>query len=625
MPFAPRLLPKRIIPSCVTLGLAAGVLAALMISLRAHEATGGDVQIVSTLDQGGTVQTSADIRMAGFVGQPGGSATNGQIIMQQGGVGMVVFPESLSVESVAVTINESGTTPVESTRTQLSGLLTYDDATVGDLTPSEIAWVSLLPLVNIDTVLVAQAGNVTNASGFGSVPYDYRIGKYEVTLGQYATFLNAVATTNTNFYIVGLWNYSMAANSNIAGISRSGSGTAANPYVYSVIGSSNRPVAFVSWFAAARFANWMHNGAVEGAGTETGAYALNGATWGVIPKNADARWWIPSDSEWVKAAFYDPSLNAGVGGYYVYPTRSDAPPGNIIGADANQANFYNGVYSVTQSTDFSYAVNYLSEAGVFTGSASAYGTYDQGGNLSEWTDGILGGTWRTLRGGAWSDSAAKLQASSRVGLDPNNAQNYTGFRLAALPTAPFSAPGSTNTNAILVISAEGEAQAGAVYQNTSVEYTGSYGGVFGTNSLMVINTLPDNYRAWAGDTFNDAWEIAQGMSGAVNPDATNNGVPNWQLYAMGYNPAVPAPAALSALMTTNGYLAVTYTRNPSAAGYAFDPQESGNLSADFTNMIAPVSVTNVTNGVELITTRGSVPMNATNKQFLRVKVIRPTP
>jgi hypothetical protein len=38
-----------------------------------------------------------------------------------------------------------------------------------------------------------------------------------------------------------------------------------------------------------------------------------------------------------------------------------------------------------------------------------------------------------------------------------------------------------------------------------------------------------------------------------------------------------------------------------------------------------VSVTNFVNGTNQITTRGSVPMNATNRQFLRVQVTQPAP
>jgi hypothetical protein len=219
--------------------------------------------------------------------------------------------------------------------------------------------------------------------------------------------------------------------------------------------------------------------------------------------------------------------------------------------------------------------------------------------------------------GAPDTNSARTQLRGNVVYDDATLGAVDGSQVA------WTAP-ATNSS-LASISALGLAQAATVYQNTPASFTGSYGGINATSSLTVLNVLPDNYSVWAGDTFNDAWEIGQGMSGAVNPNALNNGVPNWQLYAMGYNPAQPAPAVLASSVTTNGYLAVRYTRNPYAAGYTFTSQESGNLNLGFSAMVNPASVTNLVNGVEQITTRGSVPMSATNKQFLRVRVAQPAP
>jgi len=181
-------------------------------------------------------------------------------------------------------------------------------------------------------------------------------------------------------------------------------------------------------------------------------------------------------------------------------------------------------------------------------------------------------------------------------------------------------------SALASISAGGIAQAATVYENTLASFIGSYGGLTASNSLTVLNVLPDNFREWAGDTFDDAWEIAQGMPGAVDPNALNAGIPYWQLYAMGRNPLAPISAPLTVVdISLAGYLTITWTRNPYATNYFFTPQESGNLSAGFANLVNPVSVTNVVGGVEQITTRGSVPMNATNRQFLRVRVTQPAP
>ena len=108
--------------------------------------------------------------------------------------------------------------------------------------------------ITIDWVTVGDAGNAADTTGYGAVGYNYKIAKNETTIAQYTVFLNAVAKSDP----YGLYNTLMGTNLNIAGISRSG--TSGN-YSYSVIGSSgNRPIIYVSWFDAARFTNWMHNG-----------------------------------------------------------------------------------------------------------------------------------------------------------------------------------------------------------------------------------------------------------------------------------------------------------------------------------------------------------------------------
>ena len=314
------------------------------------------------------------------------------------------------------------------------------------------------PLVNIQTVIVGDAGNAADTTTYGAVTNVFAIGKYEVTIGQYTAFLNSVARTNTNSYIVNLWNASMASDLNIAGISRSGSGTLASPYVYSVIGPSgitpagasspgNRPITYVSWFDAARFANWVNNGATVGASTETGAYTLNGATSGIFTVNPGATWFLPSEDQWYKAAYYK---GGGTNtGYWRYPTQSDSAPGNNIGGAANQANYYAGGwsagdYSVTQSASYSSTQNYLTEAGVFSNSGSAYGTFDQAGNVFEWNDAVIGSS-RGLRGGSWGD-VDYHQSWLRFdgGFDPAFEHYVVGFRVASVAPMPI-------TNIILTV------------------------------------------------------------------------------------------------------------------------------------------------------------------------------
>jgi len=134
--------------------------------------------------------------------------------------------------------------------------------------------VSLSPLlahaVTIDVVAVGNPGNSGDGEGGpGAVASSYYISKYEVTIGQYVEFLNAVAVTDAN----GLFVSGMHTDRNIRGITQSGSN---GSYSYAAAGpdgtsfgqsAANRPITFVSWENAARFANWMANGQPTGAQT----------------------------------------------------------------------------------------------------------------------------------------------------------------------------------------------------------------------------------------------------------------------------------------------------------------------------------------------------------------------
>ena len=100
--------------------------------------------------------------------------------------------------------------------------------------------------ITIATVPVGDAGNAPDTTvmgdgttGYGEVDYNYNIGKYDVTAGQYTAFLNAVAATDT----YGLYNAYMAySNTNTyhygCGITQSG---VSGHYTYSAA-DPNLPV-----------------------------------------------------------------------------------------------------------------------------------------------------------------------------------------------------------------------------------------------------------------------------------------------------------------------------------------------------------------------------------------------
>ncbi len=270
--------------------------------------------------------------------------------------------------------------------------------------------------ITIDTMLVGNAGNAADDTGFGSVAYNYRIATTEVTNAQYTAFLNAKAANDT----LGLYNTNMGVD--LGGITRSGSN---GSYTYTTIsGRGDKPVNFVSWYDAIRFSNWLHNG--QGTGdTETGAYTLLGGTptpidVQSITRAPDARWFLPNDDEWYKAAYHK---NDGVtGNYFEYPTGNDtvptteAPSGGSNSANADDA------------------VNDLTDVGAYTESSSPYGTFDQGGNVWEWAEPLVfAGFFRSLRGGAFNFEVSRLSSHSPGVGFPTDERVSTGFRVVTVP------------------------------------------------------------------------------------------------------------------------------------------------------------------------------------------------
>jgi formylglycine-generating enzyme required for sulfatase activity len=296
----------------------------------------------------------------------------------------------------------------------------------------------------MDLVTVGNTGNTGQVSGtsaggeggdsiVGAVDYTYQIGKYEVTAGQYTEFLNAVARTDS----YSLYNTNMASSNYGCKIARTGS---SGDYLYSVEAAwADRPVNYVSWADAARFANWLHNGQPgldtpvpqDAHSTEDGAYELNGATSNTalmaVVRELDALWAIPTEDEWYKAAYH--KNDGPTGNYYDYPTRSDSTPNNtLVDPDpGNHATFYDGGHTIGSPY-------YRTEVGAHENSASPYGTFDQGGNVFEWNEAILSASYRGLRGGALNSDSSDLHAANRAyGGYATFEYDYYGFRVVKVP------------------------------------------------------------------------------------------------------------------------------------------------------------------------------------------------
>ena len=277
--------------------------------------------------------------------------------------------------------------------------------------------------VTIDWVEIGNPGNPPDtasncyAADCGSVAYTYYISKYEVTNAQYTEFLNAKAAADP----LGLYSIHMGSSSDWGGITRSG---VSGSYTYTAkSGYESRPVAFVSFYDALRFTNWLSNG--QGSGdTETGAYTitLTGIENNSITRNPGAITFLPNENEWYKAAYYSPS-----GVYFDYPTGTNTPTDCVTPASdtGNAANCWPA-----------YELGTFTSVGAYALSDSPYGTFDQGGNVQEWNEQIAYTDGRGFRGGT-SVLGVELLAAAHNNMDPPDMEfEYGGFRVASLVPEP---------------------------------------------------------------------------------------------------------------------------------------------------------------------------------------------
>lgn len=261
--------------------------------------------------------------------------------------------------------------------------------------------------VAFDWATIGNAGNAPDpATGLGSVDHEYRIATNEVTNAQYSEFLNSVAASDPN----GLYNTNMA--NQFGGITRSGSN---GSFSYSVAaGREDNPAVYVTFLSAMRFTNWLENGQGS-AGTESGVYDVSDGLSEV--RSPGANFFLPSEDEWYKAAYYQPeNLGGDVDDFWLYPTSSNSVPN--AGVDANFAGAVGNTATVG-----SYDPNY-------------HGLFDMGGNASEWTEGMPSALTRSFRGGTWAIGENAMRATSGSGTSPTGGGNGSGFRIASQIPGP---------------------------------------------------------------------------------------------------------------------------------------------------------------------------------------------
>lgn len=268
----------------------------------------------------------------------------------------------------------------------------------------------------------------------GAVDQTFRITRTEVTNAQYLEFLNAYSATSG--YV---WHPSMVSTS----IAIERFGPSGNP-IYFVLPGAENYGADVGFRYAARLVNWLHND--KGSNLEdfeTGVYdastfrddPVTGLPLDEVDRSPDAKFFIPSIHEWMKAAHWDPNRDGpGKGGYWQYPDGGDDPLVTGIPGEPGSETSAGLALQFSEYTRI--------DVGLYPDSASPWGMLDASGGLSEMTESVSDFTrFKLFRPGT---STAALDPALEDRLDYFFSQtrptSLNGFRIAGVVPAPGGTP-----------------------------------------------------------------------------------------------------------------------------------------------------------------------------------------
>ncbi len=339
-------------------------------------------------------------------------------------------------------------------------------------------------------------GSTPACQSVGGVEYPYRISQLETTVKQYVAFLNTADPGATDRHDLYDATESSSAWPKYGQINKSGKARKGQHYSVAYPEWADKPYGFANFPRAARFVNSLYNGrllskSADPSGlvtyrvrlsreTTRGMYDLDRHKRTGATRAHKRGFVIPSQDEWIKAAYYDPS-GGGTYSYWKYPTNAgvfgdgvtDAPTqttldpttGDVTNAATQPvATYYAGVAAPswcpaafspdTCSSANPFGLDATTYAAAYKGSLgtvgqaqtrSPWGTLDQGGNAVEWTDTITpppsgrsgGRVWRRLHGGVPNAAAYQLWLSA-IGPQPQDNRFFKrtypwlGFRIGVI-------------------------------------------------------------------------------------------------------------------------------------------------------------------------------------------------
>ena len=146
-------------------------------------------------------------------------------------------------------------------------------------------------------IVVGSKCNPPDKNGVGCVPYEYEIARCAILNAEWCAFLNAVGQKADE---LGLWHKDMETGV-LGGICKFyTSGETPLPRYVPKKGWEKKPVTYVTYTGVMRYCNWLMTGDME-----KGAYDLT-----VTPPRRleGAKYFLPTDDEWYKAAYYEPQM-----------------------------------------------------------------------------------------------------------------------------------------------------------------------------------------------------------------------------------------------------------------------------------------------------------------------------